>query len=351
MDDNFLNNGAVLPYGLLGNNVAYSMGAFNKSYKNTAIRMGIVARAYATTDEKNLSKLTTEYDVLVFEQNEDLGSSIVTYRNCIYTEGLGSIADYFEKNLRVRTTTTTPSGLIDTKGQNGAVVLIECLDGMSDKALIVGSITHPDRTTNLTDTNPYLEGEYNGVNVVVNEDGSTALTFKGATNSFGVPIDPAQGDTTIQIETDGSFQVSHSTITFSLSKTGTVSLTTKEDVNVTASGNINFQITGDATINVDGDIDATAGGSVSVSAGTTASVTSKGTSTVNAKTINLASGSVNIGNGALLQLVNSTFQTLFDAHVHLPGEYAVADVPVIGISGPPTIPMTAANLTTNTKAS
>jgi hypothetical protein len=254
---NFLDNGTVLPYGLLSDDAEAFMAGFNKSYRNTSLRIGIVVRSYIITDPNNLFKLTTEYDVLVFEQNEDKGSSIVTYRNCMASEGMGSIADYFEKELRVRTVALSPNNLINTTEQDGAVVLILCLDGMSDKALIVGAVTHPDRQTNLVSTLPYLEGEYNGVNITVNTDGSTSLIFKGATDNYGVPTDPSQGNTEVQIQTDGSFQVSHSAITFTLARSGTVTLTANEDINVTAQGNISFTIQGDANINVGGDCTAT----------------------------------------------------------------------------------------------
>lgn len=266
--DNFLENGAVLPFGLIGVDSQAAMGGFNKSYKNTPLRMGIVIRAYGASDDNNLTKLTTEYDVLVFEQNENRGSSIVTYKNCIVAEGFGSIPDFFEKTLRIRQGLPTESGgLINTKGQNGAVVLIHCLDGMSDKAIIVGNVTHPDRQTTLVNTQPYLQGEYNGVNVEIANDGSVTLTFRGATDNDGNQVDSSQGNTVVKIETDGSFQLNHSTITFRLDKNGTATLTTNGDVNVNAQGNATVQCvdldvtaSGKADLNISGDTNLTVGG-------------------------------------------------------------------------------------------
>src|ERR1019366_5470983 len=99
--DNFLNNGTVLPSGLLEYSGMDMMEGFNKTYRNTSLRMGIVVDAYVISDARNLSKLTTEYDVLVFEQNEDRSSSVLRYKNCISQDGIGAIADFFEKTLRV----------------------------------------------------------------------------------------------------------------------------------------------------------------------------------------------------------------------------------------------------------
>ena len=284
--DNYLNNGAVLPSGLLGNNQQAMMAGFNKTYKNSSLRIGVVVASYPTTDSNNHSKLTTEYDVQVIEQNEDQSVTSIRYKNCMSAEGMGSIADFFEKSLRTQKSKKN-KGATTLNDQDGAIVLILCLDAMSDKAIVVGSLTHPNRATTLKSSEPYLEGEYNGVNIVVNNDGSTTLTFKGATDNNGDPIDSSQGNTEIKIESDGSYQVDHDSITFRLDRRGTASLTAKKDVNVTAQGNISFQIQGDATLDVKGKVSVTSGADTTVNAGGECKVTSSGKTTVNASEINL----------------------------------------------------------------
>lgn len=249
--DNFLDNGAVLPFGLLGEELRSGIAGFNKSYRNVAMRIGVIIKSYPVSDLNNFSKLTTEHDVLVFEQNEDVGSTPLTYRNCLSAEGLGSIADFFERSLRKQE--KAPEGNVNTKGQNGAIVLILCLDGMSDKAIIIGQLTHPDRKTTLTDLGPHLEGEFNGIHIVINTDGSAKFTFKGATDNDGKVIDPSQGDTIVSVEKDGSYQVNHKTITQRFDKNGDASLNadgnisniTKKDFSTTADGSINLTATKD----------------------------------------------------------------------------------------------------------
>lgn len=249
-----MKNGAVLPSGLLGMNPGASSDGFKKTYQNNSIRMGIVIKTYGVNDPGNMTGLAPEYDVSVFEQHENKSSTVITYKNCLSSEGLGSIADYFEMTLR---TQNKKSGInIDTKNQNGAVVLVLCLNGVSDKGIIIGALTHPDRETTLVDDGPRLTGEYNGVQIKVNPDGSTSLIFKGATDNDGNVIDSSQGNTTLSIEKDGSYQVDHKTITQRLDKSGVASLkaddditnTTKksfsvnadQDVNLTATKNMNF---------------------------------------------------------------------------------------------------------------
>ncbi|CAM6005466.1 unnamed protein product [Sphagnum balticum] len=172
--------------------------------------------------------LCTEYDVITFEQFENKGSTSTTYKNCLSTQGFGGLADYFEYTLRAKTFQTN-KGPPTFGDQDGAVVLIQCLDGIGDRAIVTGTLIHPDRTTNITSTAPQLSGEYNGVNVEIANDGSCSLTFKGPPTVRAFPTDSSQGNTVMQIETDGSFQFNHSTITIRADKNGTLSITTNVD--------------------------------------------------------------------------------------------------------------------------
>lgn len=234
--NNHLDNGTVLPHGLLGINTQESVTAFNKAYKNYPLRMGIVVASYAYNDPNNYTKLTTEYDVMVLEQNENVSCTNIKYRNCVSSEGMGSIADFFEKNLRQQTQNENTGGEINTSGQNGAIVILLCLDAYTQKAVIMGGLTHPDRQTELSNNSPQLHGEYNGVAVDINTDGSTSLTFKGATNNDGEVLNPSQGNTVFQIKTDGSFEFNHSTVNISADRNGTLNITCTGPANIIAQG-------------------------------------------------------------------------------------------------------------------
>lgn len=248
MIKNTMNNGAVLPSGLLGINDREMMAGFNKTYKNNALRIGVVVSSYPVSDDKNRSKLTSEYDVLVIEQHENKGSTTLLYRNCMSSEGLGSIADFFEKALRPKKKKTTKGDSVNLKGQDGAIVLLLCLDGMSDKGIIISALTHPDRKTTLKDEGPRLEGEYNGLNIKVEKDGSATLTFRGATDNNGAVLDKEQGNTVIGIEKDGSFQVKHKTIAQRLDKNGKASLESDDDISNTTKKSFNILATENVTI-------------------------------------------------------------------------------------------------------
>lgn len=237
--DNYLDNGAILPFGLLDTDSTSAMAGFNKTYKNTSMRVGVVIACYPISNERNKTKLSNEYDVIVMEQHEDRGSTTILYRNCLAKDGAGSIADFFEKTVRVQK--KKKSGTTDLNNQDGAIVLVDCLDGMTEKAIITGFLTHPDRKTTLKDEGPRLEGEFNGINVKIEKDGSTVLTFKGATDNSGKPLDSKQGNTVIAIEKTGSFQIKHKTVTVRLDKEGDITITTDKNISVTAKEKVTIE--------------------------------------------------------------------------------------------------------------
>ena len=296
--DNFLDNGAILPFGLLGHNQQAMMEGFNKTYRNYPMRMGVVVAGYPTNDDNNHSKLSTEYDVWVFEQNEDRGSAPVRYKNCLNAERLGSKADFLEWTLRVRQESPLKQPL-DTKNQNGAVVLLLCLDAVSEKGVIICSLTHPDRQTTITDAGPHFEGEFNGVHVVINSDGSVGFTVKGATDNDGNPIG---GTETVTVGVDSG-------------------------KNVTIGGPGNF------TLNITGNVALTSTGNTTVSCAD-ATVTATGTATIEGTNVKLgAAASESVIKG-------DTFKKYFDMHIH---------PTALGPSEKPLQPMPASTLSTKVK--
>jgi hypothetical protein len=214
-------NGTVLPSALLKDSNAKTSLAFNKNYKNFSLKAGIVVESYPVDDKKNISKLVPEYDVIVIEQDEGKSIVPITYRNCISANGLGAIADFFEMRLRKQKKIKNKKSLgKDFAGQDGAIVLLLCLDGSSEKGIIIGALNHPDRKSKLKGDGQILAGEFNGVSISVNDDGSANLTFKGATENDGTPKDSSQGNTTIDIEKDGSLQFKNKGVTQRMSKGG-----------------------------------------------------------------------------------------------------------------------------------
>lgn len=181
-------------------------------YNNTTLKSGIIVKLYEIDDKLNINKNIPEYDVLIVEQKKTSTVEPVIYKNCICIDGLGGYADFFEYKLRPvkeekDKDSTTPLST-NFKNQFGNMVLLLCLDGSLDKGIIVKSVPHPGRKTNLTkDAGLHLEGEYNGLNWKINKDGELTVTFKSKTNEKGEPQDEKAGGTHFQINKKGSVDI------------------------------------------------------------------------------------------------------------------------------------------------
>lgn len=205
----------IPPSGLLSELDTNSISSFNKRFQNTPLRAGVITECYEINDVNNVNKLTPEYTVITSEQ--DSGSKFKTYKNCLSTDGFGGIADFFEYKLRPTEKAfdkkeSDKKVSHDFTKQNGSTVLILCLDGFSEKAIIIGGIPNlttenPRKTTLTKDNELHLEGEYNGVNWQVNKDGEFTLTFRSKTDNDGKPADDKAGGTHFQINKKGSVDI------------------------------------------------------------------------------------------------------------------------------------------------
>jgi len=203
--NNFLPSGSVLPSGLLQNGNS-SISAYDRAYKNYELKMGVIIADYEIDDPKNLSKMSVEYDVAVAEQNADLGQTIMTYHNCTVKDLFGGIADYKEFRYRVQEKTSldsTDQKDIDT--QEGSLVLLMCVSGADDSAVIIGGLNHAQRESKLTrEAGHAYYSEFNGLETSIDKEGAFKILFKGATDVTGKPKNATVGGTSIEIDKDGS---------------------------------------------------------------------------------------------------------------------------------------------------
>ena len=228
-----LPNGTVLPYGLMSPSTSASSQVHKNAFDNKSLKAGVVVKSYATKDPENLTGLIPDYDVQVIEQYGSGAPTVRTYRHCVCSQGLGSIADFFEYTLRERTYVDDTTKGIAYGHQDGSLVLLMCLDGNENKGIIVGALRNPDRPTQLTDDD-MLAGAFNGASINIKKDGSIKAAFIGATDHKGKPTDSSLGSTTFDVEKDGSFQVKHKTITQRLDKNGKFTLTSDDEQSFTS---------------------------------------------------------------------------------------------------------------------
>ena len=266
-----LPSGGVLPSGLLEIDNTSRHAGFSKKFANYPLRVGVVVASYPADHDQNNSKLTAEYDVLVMEQDSNRSISPLTYKNCMSMDGLGSIADYFEKSFRPQKKAKNKASAKGFNGQDGAVVFLLCLDGSSEKAVIVGAAPHPNRKTKLTN-GQQLAGEFNGVSIAIEDSGSANLSFKGATNNDGTAIDSSQGITTVDIEKDGSLQIKNAGVTARFEKAGDVLLQLAGALNIAAQKEASLSAKSITVKTTEGDFTLTAAQKIAIEASGSASV-------------------------------------------------------------------------------
>lgn len=239
----------VPPSGLLDILNNEEVSSFSRNYKNTPLKVGVVVKVHEVDDEKNISKLFPEYDVVTSEQNGEKGQGFVEYTNCICADSFGGIADYMEKKLRNPQENFRESYKFDKQDAN--LVLILCLDGFSDKPIIIGGLSNPSRKTGLTkEKGLHLEGEYNGLNWQVNKEGELTVTFKSKTNNKGEPQDEKAGGSFFKINNKGGFELNdNDTNSIVVDKENKEILTTSGgNIKNTAEGN--FEVTATKDFNV-----------------------------------------------------------------------------------------------------
>lgn len=263
----------VMPSSILQERTESDFNYSQRISNNTTLKMGVVIEVIELEDKLNVSKVTTEYNVMTIEsQNSHV------YKNCMAVDGFGGITDFFNKKLRPTTDPVKVSKRNALNKQNGSIVLLLCIDGHSEQAIILGSIAHPDRKNGkLTkDKGHHLEGEFNGVNWQIDKDGALTVKFNSASDNDGKYKDSKAGGSTLKMEKDGSIEASDgskekiridkTSKTVSVSAEKDISLTTDANANITAKKNINAKATSNLLLDAGGSATMKSGGAFTVQA-------------------------------------------------------------------------------------
>jgi hypothetical protein len=249
-----LPGGGILNSSLMSVSDSEKMSAFNTTYKNFGLKAGVVVEVYETDDERNISGLVPEYDVLVIEQSEDRETSVIRYKNCISADSFGSVADFFEFRYRKNEKKDSKDKGNPIK-QNGALVMMLCLDGSAEKGVILGGMRHPSRKEHLTkDKGLHMHGEYNGLNFEVNKQGAFKVTFKGPKDNDGKYINEEAGGTFLKIDEKGSVEIEADVEDFfKINKpNGDITVGASRDIGMKSARNMSLNSGGDFNLSVDG---------------------------------------------------------------------------------------------------
>jgi len=243
----------ILPSSLL-EETTNQFNALHTAFNNFSLKTGVIIKSYEIDDEENITKILTEYDVLAIEQQGDKGTAPVIFRKCIALQGFGGVADFYEYRL-------TPSSKDEIKSDgeidkcDGSIVLLLCLNGSEDKGIIVGFLKHPSRDTTITEeSGKHLEGEFNGVNWQINDDGELTVTFKSPSSIENQEVtyaDEEAGGTFLKIDKTGSFEIDDDNgqkikidkteQTISVNSVGDTSFTTDANFKITAAENMEIE--------------------------------------------------------------------------------------------------------------
>jgi hypothetical protein len=195
---------------------------------NLTIKIGQVIRANFPKQEEGGQYGFITYDVMT---NDKVGASQgnMIYYDCMISQMFGSAADYLEYSLRanVRPKNGEEEGQeedILTDGQNvekdaakklmGATVLVACVAGQADQAVIIGFLPSTQLKRNKEykpqdeKLGKFLKFNFNGINVDVNNDGELFLQRRGPTDPAGAISDEETANSFVKINKAGEILIS-----------------------------------------------------------------------------------------------------------------------------------------------
>jgi len=310
----------VLPSSLLEERNTMDMGFRKKLSENMYLRLGVVLEIYDLEDDANITKMMPEYDVMAVQDD-----NTTTYKNCLAIDAFGGVSDFFNKKLRKPKDSKKVKESGSLKKQNGSIVLLLCIDGSSEQAIILGAIQHPDRKTGkLTKAlGQHLEGEYNGLNYKIDKDGALTILFKSATDNDGKPADEKAGGAKWKIEKDGSIEFSDGNKelirldktkkTITVTAEADISATTDANFNVTAKKKVSVKSTADMLLDAGGSFTAKSGGAFNITAEGPVSLKAPDMKVavdnmlqIKASTVSVSAPSIMLGDGGTPALILTT---------------------------------------------
>jgi phage baseplate assembly protein gpV len=297
----------VYPSSLFETSDDSSSDFYEKSFKNPHLRLGIILGVYETDSDENINKTVPEYDVMAIEQEADYGINTTIYKNCVTFDGFGGIADYFQMKLRPVKDPKKTKSTGSFKDETGSIVLLMCLDGISEKAIIIKCFSNPSKPVLTKDKGHHLEGEFNGINYSINNDGELTVTFRSATNDDGTVKDEKASGSYLKFEKDGSFQVNdNNKESIRIDKTNkTIMLKAEKDISNVTEANYNITSKESTNIKADKDILGSAQGKITFDAQAPSVFKSAAIVTIEAPTVKIQGTDMIMAQANTIQLLGN----------------------------------------------
>lgn len=193
-----MGDGSVIPDGLKTTPLTTPSMLSKNNFK---LLVGTVLAMYYPDEDKNLSKKVIEYDVNVFESNENGSVNVHTYFRCRAADLFGSNSDSLEYTYRPQSNQSP-----DPANTNGSLVLVLCINGITEagSAVVIGGLQTLQRQV-ISDSSDghFYDFNFNGIRQFIDKDGAFSIEFNSAINNDGKQANSAAAGTIISIDKNG----------------------------------------------------------------------------------------------------------------------------------------------------
>lgn len=224
---------------------------------NTLLRLGEVKKIVYPGEKGSISGHFVEYAIEVVVKDGNGPPTTTIYVGCVLSNLFGGWADKVRYTFRPD---AQNQQIKDNIYGVGSKVLILCLNGDTDNAIILGGVPDMGTKPQQKEVNQghNLFFEFNGTQFTINKDGELKLTFRGATNTDGTLADGAvkeaegsyiqinkEGDIKIATPSDNQFiNINHKDKKLEMQAQAEWDVTIKGTCNITADQNVNIQSSG-----------------------------------------------------------------------------------------------------------
>lgn len=152
--------------------------------------------------------IDARYDVAVYRSD---GSLEIIARCTMLQPGFGGGINNFLEVLGPNPGPTSADPTVSPQGKPGQFVLVGLMEGSKQGGVILGCLPHTNPTAVATrpteDEGTVLQGEFQGLNWKIDNDGALTVVFNGPRDDSGMVVNPDVGPTTLMIDQAGKVLV------------------------------------------------------------------------------------------------------------------------------------------------
>ena len=194
-----LRDGTIIPSFLGAKDTTRNPQA-TEAFNNNALRIGEVLEIVRPTDSKSVSKKFNEYVVRVQHMSPSGAATSAIYPRCFLVSTFGGQADRLHYTLRTQRDEGSPAPSKTGLGL-GSKVLVLCINGETNNAVIIGGIREGDNHDK--NEGHHLRFNFNGINIAIKDTGELVIQMAGPTKADGRLVDSSSKTTTISLTKDG----------------------------------------------------------------------------------------------------------------------------------------------------